>query len=667
MMYTINHRLADVLRGEWAVPIILGAMLAGCLLILLTNYVRHYRGITRGLKNRLAILRPIEKNEDADDARQAFQVSFPAIDAAMRARDGCVPLAHAWLEFSETFFEPGTGVIKSTDRPDGYFLHLGDNTRVLAWWANIYIALGLTATFLGIIAALTVTTDGLRNAGASATGMSSALTALLGLTAVKFWTSIGGVGVSIVLRLFDRGWHTQSVKRLERVAHVLEKGTLYVPPQQIAAAQLHELKEHSTALREFTTQLAVGIADALQEKLAPVVVGLGNIQSSINDFKNGSFDQIGKELGDALSKSTGSEMAGLAAALTAMTDGVKGVNDKLEGASAQASDQIAVAAKEFSSASEQMTRAFASLNEKLEGASTRAAEQMDGTMRSALDGFTSASTNIHAAFDQIRGQIAELGQAMTSRAGDVADRNANILAKAASALESATGRATEGMNQAIDAAITRSAEESGRALTSAFAAFGERFDAASSGLVETLRTTAGRMETLAGAIERSTGAANDHADKLAGAGREAQSVAQMLGRAANDVSAASAPIRDAVAHSRESIGQGNQALTRLGEESARSAEKLQTVANSLEQTSQSADSAWKGYHNRFGEVDESLGRALDHIQKASTEHATQLNAHVGRLDGALAQAVDRLAQAIEPLTELSNELGDVLQKLRGPQ
>lgn len=666
-MTEINHALAQLLRNELAVPIILGGMTFWFAIILLTNYLRHYRGITRALKNRLKVLRPIEKQEDADEARSAFQDAFKSIDVAMRARDGCIPLSHAWLEFSETFFEPDARVIKTTDRPDGYFLHLGENTRILAWWANIFIALGLTATFLGIIAALTVTTDGLHEAGSSATGMSNALTALLGLTAVKFWTSIGGISISILLRFVDRRWHSLSARRLERITHTLEKGTLYVPPQQIAAAQLHELQQQSTALREFSTQLAVGIADALQEKLAPVVVGLGNIQNSINDFKNGSFDQIGKELGAALSKSTGSEMAGLAAALTAMTDGIKGVNDKLEGASAQASDQIAMAAKEFSAASEQMTRAFASLNEKLEGASTRAATQMDGTMRAALDGFSSASASIHAAFEQMQGQIKELGQAMTSGAGDVADRNADILAKAAAALETATGRATEGMNQAIDSAITRSAEESGRALASAFAAFGERFDAASAGLVETLRTTSNRMEALAGAIERSTGAANDHADKLAGAGREAQSVAQMLGRAANDVSAAATPIRDAVGHIRESIGQGNQTLTRLGEQSARNAETFQAVASSLQQTSQSADSAWKGYHNRFGEVDEALGRALGQIQKASQEHSTALNAHVGRLDGALAQAVDRLAQAIDPLTELSNDLSDVLQKLRASQ
>lgn len=725
-----NLIVAWLFRSPW-VGFGLALVILGCTaFIILYNGRRFQRPFSQQMQARLSATAFVDEEPTDPEAQQAFAARFDEIHVAMmEGGSAAKELRHAWMQFNETIIDPTETPLRATSRPEGYFLHLGDDTRVLAWWANIFVALGLTFTFLGIIAALVRAVDSI--SGGDMAAMQGALVALLTVTAAKFWTSIGGVLASVILRWFDRRWHSSNQRKLETLCDRIEYGTLFSPPQRMQAAQLHELREQTIALREFSTQLAVGIADALSAKMEPVVFGLQTslaehlrpltgIQTSIDEFKSGSFDQIGKELGTAISQSAGTEMASLAAALTQMTDGLSGVNDRLEGASGQASEQIATAAREFSSASEAMTRAFATLNDRIEGMANRLASEAEAAndrstarvaeererydamakdqqnairgvtdelgrastasteamveavrtavqgamaessvaIRNALDGFAGATAGIQTAFDQMRGQVAELGQALSGSAGEAAERNAEVLARAAAALEAATMRTSDGMGKALDEAIGRSAEQSSRAISAAFEAFGEKFGSASAGLVETLRTTAGRMETLSGAIERSTGAANDHAGKLADAGREAQSVATMLGRAANDVSQAASPIRDAVGHIRESVGQGQDILRRAGEEGTRNATTLQRLADSMEKTSTAAGRAWDGYHDRFAGVDESLGRVLDGIKSASGEHAEALNTHVGRIDSALAQSVERLAQAIDPLTELANALED---------
>jgi hypothetical protein len=698
------------------------AILVWAIGIIIRNYAKHYRPMVANLDRRLEATAPVAAALNDETAQQAFADHYEAIDEAMLSGGvKATELRHAWIKFGETFVDRNHLPLQATTRPEGYFLHLGDDTRVLAWWANIFVALGLTLTFLGIIAALVGAVRAM-GGGADMNQMQAALIGLLTITAAKFWTSIGGVLASIILRWVDRLWHSRIERGLEQLSDRIERGTLFFPPQRIAVEQLRELKQQSVALTEFSHQLAASIGDALGHQLQPVVAGLSGIQTTIDDFKSGSLNDFGSKLGEAISENAGTEMKGLADALTRMTTDLGSVNDRLEGASGQASEQIATAAREFSTASEAMTRAFADLNGNIGGMATRLAAQSDDAeqraltrvaedrasyaamatgqrdvmramgeemraastaagaemvravqdavrdamgesqtaIRGALDGFAGATAGIQSAFDQMRTQVAELGQILSGSASDAADRNAEVLARAAAVLEQAAAQAQAGMGAALDQAIARTAEESSRAISTAFAAFGERFDAASAGLVGTLTTTAGRMETLAGAIERSTDAASDHAGKLADAGREAQAVSTMLGKAANDVSGATAPIREAAGVIRESVGHSQELLRRSVEQGDRQGTAMETIAGNLERTSSAASQAWENYRVRFTEVDESLGKALEQIRGASAEHATALNTHVGRIDNALADAANRLGAALEPLAELGQSLEDVL-------
>ena len=121
----------------------------------------------------------------------------------------------------------------------------------------------------------------------------------------------------------------------------------------------------------------------------------------------------------------------------------------------------------------------------------------------------------------------------------------------------------------------------------------------------------------------------------------------MLGRAANDMSAAAGPIREASGSIRDAVGRTQDLLARAAEAGARQQAAIETVTGSLERTGTAATQAWTDYRARFDAVDQALERALTRIQSASAEHAATLNNEVGRMDKALADAVDRLGTALD--------------------
>ena len=183
-------------------------------------------------------------------------------------------------------------------------------------------------------------------------------------------------------------------------------------------------------------------------------------------------------------------------------------------------------------------------------------------------------------------------------------------------------------------------------------------------IISPLRSTAGRMESLASSIERSAQASDSHASKLADAGIAAEGIATTLNRAANDLQAAAAPIRSATETIGIAVNRVQDSLARQSEASNLNQTTIAMIADRLSQTSESATKAWSDYRDRFEDVDKSLASSLDQIKSASGEHAAHLNEQVGRIDNALAGAVDKLSAALEPLTELADQIEDLLGKMQ---
>jgi methyl-accepting chemotaxis protein len=139
-----------------------------------------------------------------------------------------------------------------------------------------------------------------------------------------------------------------------------------------------------------------------------------------------------------------------------------------------------------------------------------------------------------------------------------------------------------------------------------------------------------------------------------------------LNRAANDLQGAATPIRSATEAIGTAVARVQEAMTRQSDAASEQHRAVAGIAEKLGETSEAANRAWTSYRDRFEAVDTALAAALDQIS-ASGDHAAHLNEQVGRIDNALAGAVDKLSAALEPLTELADQIEDLLGKMQAQE
>jgi hypothetical protein len=173
--------------------------------------------------------------------------------------------------------------IQNTVRP-AEFLNLQDvgsfglHLRWIQPLAGYFVAVGLLLTFTGLVGALLLASQSI---GVDAVDegamrkMQEALIGLLGAATFKFWTSIAGLGSSIILGLAYRfsTWWMQ--RALDRLCRELERCLAVLTPELIAQRQLEELRQQALQLKEFNGQLA------FMSSMCGLVVGHGDLRVSL--------------------------------------------------------------------------------------------------------------------------------------------------------------------------------------------------------------------------------------------------------------------------------------------------------------------------------------------------------------------------------------------------
>jgi hypothetical protein len=135
--------------------------------------------------------------------RTDFVDALPDIERRMLASGY---LRHSWEKFRETLIEP-TGsepssdkAVRNTERPQNYFNMSEAGLRFPLYRAmpNLLVGIGLLLTFVGLVTALYFTTEAL-NSAHDLDASQDALKNLLHAASFKFYTSVAGLGGSILL------------------------------------------------------------------------------------------------------------------------------------------------------------------------------------------------------------------------------------------------------------------------------------------------------------------------------------------------------------------------------------------------------------------------------------------------------------------------------------
>jgi len=609
---------------EDAMAAFLAIVLIGTAFAIAYRYKRQYHApLADAIEARVRLLDEITggSTADVDQARLEFARRFNDIDAQMMEANEpeALPLRRTWEEYRETIVDPSADVLQNSARPEHFFVNLGDRHRGLNWFANIFIAIGLLITFLGIIAALSTL-----DFSGGVDVMQERLNDLMKVAGAKFWASVGGIVASIILRSYDYRFGKRINDGLSMLCDKLEHGMIYLPPQRIASDQLAQLKEQTPALRTFSEQLAAALDGALEKQMAPMITHLGSIQQGIDKISGGG----GEAVRDAIASSAGAEMAGLADAIGAMTVSMATMSERIEKQTGEADRQIEEAVRRFGQASEEMRSAFGELNRNFGVVADRMREENE------------------QASELARQRMDEL----LSNLGNTLDDMKSGLASGASQMGEASARA------ANDAA--RIGQE---AMEKSFSEFVERFNQTGGPLVGSMKDAGDAISTSADRLSTAQSAIGDHARAIEQVAARSSDLATAFGTVANDVEAATAPVRQSAVSIAEAVKSVESIVSRNAQSSESARDEMRQLAAALSETASAASSAWSEYRARFEDVDRALGSAIEKISDAAGNHASNLNERVGQIDKALGDGVAQLAGALEPLTTLR----DTVEELAG--
>ena len=243
---TLTRLLIALFSTKGVALALAGLILLAAVLILFGVY------FTRVVPIRKAVMRRI-----VGFPRTVAPSELEQVSAVMASPDKhSFNLERAWAAFRSSLTFTPAGELRSGAPAWTVFSIVTSETSVLGWWSNLFVAIGLIFTFLGVVAALSEATSVLGGGAASTATMQAALSGLLTITATKFWTSIAGILASVILRICERRWSSRIDEAVEDLCEIIDARIPPVSPGMLAGEQLNELKRQTEVLSAIRIALA---------------------------------------------------------------------------------------------------------------------------------------------------------------------------------------------------------------------------------------------------------------------------------------------------------------------------------------------------------------------------------------------------------------------------
>jgi hypothetical protein len=304
-------------------------------------------------------------------SRSDLVAAIPAVQARMIKNKY---LRHSWEKFRETLIEPepddhsSPAVILNTSRPQDYFNMAEAGLRFPVYRAlpNVLVGIGLLLTFFGLVSALFFTTDAINNA-TDPKATQEALRGLLHAASFKFYTSIAGLGGSILLTLVLRHVTSLVESCFDALAFALEAKLQFVTPESIAFKTYRESQEQTNALRLFNTEVAISVGKRIEEALAaslpgflaqamaPIEKSLNEVAHRLTSMNEGAIGQMAGNFVDRLQGAAGAQMKGIADTLGQLRSSIETLNNQLSESGAALASKVGSSTTDMRAAAFDMT------------------------------------------------------------------------------------------------------------------------------------------------------------------------------------------------------------------------------------------------------------------------------------------------------------------------
>ena len=465
---------------------------------------------------------------------------------------------NAWQEFSETLIPPkmsDSGVpnpCANTERPHDFFnlhdLHMGPHfTKALP---NIFIAVGLSLTFLGLISALSSAVEGIEQAAGDTQSIQASISGLLNAASAKFYASLFALFTSIILTIEIKGFTAKLESEVKSLNAAIERGVRHLTMESLALESNNILRNQLSQLQTFNTDLAMKVGQEVQQSLdrtlSPLVERMADMGADINESNIQNLTRITEEVTKGIQGAAGESMDRVASTLDAVSEKLGGLTDILSGA--------------LSSFDSDFKQMLDGLKSSLEDSTHSVAEGVGKTMAGMNEGIQESASTVTGLVSELAATIETLsksGEEIAARGGE-----------------------------ALSASVSAAAEAAGESITRAGQELSNGFRESTSDLVNSFATITRQLAELDSSLTEMPQNLNQINDKLsdssesirdasvqfraAGGGLQAiieplstyatetralmQELTETLSASSNDIASATTLISDSVVSLKEQVG-----------------------------------------------------------------------------------------------------------------
>jgi uncharacterized protein YukE len=623
----------------WIAPLVIAPMMIGWACYVWWVAENRTQPYLHAVRARVQALETaIGDDDDPIAERQSFSAHYGDVSTALNApAPKASAIVLAWREFHETIVDETENPIRNTTRPAVFFGRAAPRQPLLLFWSNILVGLGLILTFLGLIVALNTASSGM--GGGDPAAMQGSLRDLLTVAGAKFFTSVAGVGASLLLRFAEHGLQKRTNAVTDALCSLLERGMLYVPPQRLAVEQLDVQREQRDQLKAFNTDFALQLSERMgvqfAQAIAPVTASLGMLNDNMTSMSQG----LGQGAAKAIEEASGGELRALGATLSTLGERLDALSSSVGSSGEDAARQI----------------------------------------RAAGADFAQAATDIREAFDRLTGQVDGMGERFSTQGEEMAQAQSDTLERMLSGLESAQAKsadaitdavnrlqgaglsAAETMQKEVSAAMTAGVAASQETFRVALEESGEGLRGAAAGLAKAVGEAAQQIDRAGQGFTRSGESAVRTAEAMEGVTGQAKVVAISIGDASKGFAAAAAPVAQAVQAINDAAGRIVRSLEANQQMDAETVQSLQNLANGIRETQEAAESAWTDYRARFESVDKALAQTTTKLGETLEGTFGEFKRFAAETDRELGAAVSKLSGALTAIEEYAESLNDYVE------
>lgn len=294
---------------------------------------------------------------------------------------------------------------------------------------NYLTGLGILLTFLGLAAGIYHARNGLGSG--DITEITVSLSHLLGGASLAFWSSITGLLTSITFSFILKNGIHNSNTLFEKWHYTIDRLIPIVTAEKLAHQQIEELKNQSTQLQRFNTELAVSIAEALDSRLTPQLTLLvdflkealikdilpyikkmiESMEKIINDRGESTIEMLNEivnEFVGALNDATGKQFAALASGISSLVEQIKQTEDILKKIQQQMENTTENIDKRITESIEITKSSLTDASEKVSLELIKAGKEVGEKFSEATKNFNNIAENIQTLFNDTIKQLGAL-------------------------------------------------------------------------------------------------------------------------------------------------------------------------------------------------------------------------------------------------------------------